>query len=393
MQNRDSVRANNRPDAATLLLITLSVLMALILGVLVYDVGAGRVPDDELDLASVVDTNGDPERIECNAAVLERAICPDGSYCNVNVCEPIPQVPVCLRDQGCRDRCVCAQGKVCHHNTCVDPKDIVRKPRICEEDKQLAAAVRTLAQKCATRKRDVGDIASSGACSTKDWEELAMEDERFDLLLAAFPNRFAVHFPNGEPKPPQRGRKTSGKTWPDQETRGHYLAQLRQFRDVLLASRQIFVIGRPSPDASAKSNHDISVQRLSFVISLIESVLWEGVPETERAKVRRPVWSFVLPKANFIDPAQYRQTYIASAGEVAAPRLNSMITWDSESHATIEAGLTDTALLEAKAGRKWQELFGMLNRVVLIVPIPCLGDEAEKVKTILPQRSPGAGAE
>ena len=46
---------------------------------------------------------------------------------------------------------------------------------------------------------------SAASCSVQEREAPALKDKDFDLMLAAFPNRLAVHFPTGRPSPAAGG--------------------------------------------------------------------------------------------------------------------------------------------------------------------------------------------
>lgn len=370
-------------DALTKLLLAFSGLLTLMLGVVLYLVlfsapdGAAPVP------AEVVAAASDDAVITCDASSLEGAVCPSNYYCRFDRCVPVEAPPACAEGDSCRD-CECEEGLVCHQFRCVDVTRVDRTPLICEKNKRLADAVKQLADKCAERRKDVDDIVSSGSCSPKDWEHLALEDDKFDLLLSAFPHRFAVHFESG--KPPLRGRD-----WPPSKVRSHYLEQIRRFRESLFGAKQIFVIGRASPDGSAETNHLLALRRMNLVSQLIESVVYEGMTESERDMHRIRIRSFTLPTAEPIQPDRYRDTYLKNPEGTEPLEIEPLMTWDEASLAALHAELDDPALLSAKSGRQWQDLYSMINRVVLVIPIPCLGNEYKAAPSDLMPLKEGAG--
>jgi hypothetical protein len=228
-------------DTTTKLLLALTGFMAIMVGLIAY-IAVFREPDPLLDPAApaAVAAKAKPEGEACDASDLDAAMCPAGKYCKFDVCVPVTQTNLCGEGKSCRD-CECEEGLLCHHFRCTKEEEVDRTPLECEENQRLAEAVQTLARKCAARKTDLQKIASTGSCTTADWEALALEDEKFDLLLSAFPNRVAMHFPPGKPHPRRQD-------WPTPAVRTHLLAQIRQFQAALRGSKQIFVIRRASPD-------------------------------------------------------------------------------------------------------------------------------------------------
>lgn len=362
-------------DTTTKLLFVLTGFMAIMVGLIAY-VAVFKQPDPLLDGPTEVaaGTPDKPEGEACDATSLDGAACPAGKYCRFDTCVPITQNNLCGEGESCRD-CECEQGLLCHQFRCTPESKVDKTPLVCAENPALANAVRSLATKCASRKTSVGQIASTGSCTTADWEALALEDEKFDLLLSAFPNRMAIHFPPGRPHP----RK---QDWPTASVRGHLLAQLRQFQPALRESKQIFVIGRASPDGDPKDNHLLAVRRMDLASNLIEAVLYEGVPETERDALRVPIRSFTLPTTNPINPVRYRKSYLNNP-DGSRPAISPIVAWDEPNQRTLQTALDGGLDLEDRSSREWQELYGAINRVVMIIPIPCLGDEYEQRKTVL----------
>ncbi len=247
------------------------------------------------------------------------------------------------------------------------PKAIERTAPTCEKDERLAHAARVLASRYGQGKSNVDDLVSSGPYNPMDWGAAGEEDEEFELLLSAFPGRFALHFPPGRPFP-------GGEAWPTAEIRSHLIDQMRGFGEVLREAKQIFVIGRASPDGSATTNHSLALRRIALVNNLIQEVIDEGFRETERAHRGIPIRSFALPNDKPIGPQTYRQTYLLDPGGKVRPGPEPLVTWDARSLQWFKRALADETLLRATDSRDWQALSSAINRVVLVIPIPCLGD-------------------
>ena len=367
---------NSEFDTSTKLLFVLTGFMAIMVGLIAY-VAVFRQPDPLLDPLGKAPVEAAPEVPEgeaCDASSLDGPACPEGKYCHFDVCVPITENHLCEENASCRD-CECESGLLCYHFRCVKEDQVDKTPLECAENPKLAEAVKTLATKCASRKTSVQQIASTGSCTTADWEALALEDEKFDLLLSAFPNRMAIHFPSGLPH-------LTRQNWPTAAVRAHFVAQLRQFGDALRGSKQIFVIGRASPDGNAKDNHLLAVRRMDLASTMIETVLYEGIPETERDAKRIPIRSFTLPTTNPINPVRYRKSYLTNP-DGSRPSVSPIIAWDEASQRNLQSALDGGLDLEDRNSRDWQNLYGAINRVVLIIPIPCLGNEYEERISIL----------
>ena len=362
-------------DPATLVMLVLTVAMAVAVAAVVYLV----THDADLTLGQDRPAaRAGP--VTCDASSPMTATCPPGQYCRFDTCTPIPPEPLCGEGDSCRD-CECEDGLLCHHLRCVLPTAVDRTPLVCEKNRALADAVKTLALKCASRQRSVTDIVSAGACTTAEWEQLALEDDKFDLLLSAFPDRFAVHFPSGRPHL-KRG------DWPPPPVHAHYLEQVRRFARPLREAKQIFVIGRASPDGDAETNHWLALARIKLVENLLDLVLYEGIPETERDAHRVRIRSFGLPTTRTIEPARYRRTYLTDPSG-GPPAVDPILTADPADHSRLRAALDGGIDLHDRTTPAWQELFSAINRVVFVIPIPCLGDEYTPPLTVdLPEASP-----
>ncbi len=269
----------------------------------------------------------------------------------------------CARGERCPD-CACQPGLLCHHLRCLGEDDVVKLPQICAEDPQLWQVVRTLAGKCASRQPSTDRVASAGACTTPDWQALALEDLKFDLLLSSFPDRIAVHFPTGQPHPRRLG-------WPTPAVRSHLLTQIRQFAAALRGSKQVFIIGRASPEGDPADNELLAVRRMELARELVTEVLAEGA---EPGRASTPIHQFTLPTTNPINPVRYRKSYLNNP-DGSPPAKNPIVAWDEANQRDLQTALAVEGDLDARGSREWQALYEAINRVVLIVPIPCLGDE------------------
>lgn len=369
-------------DAMTKILLALTVVMTALIAAVIYMVLFSPAEPRSRrghDAAATREPEAKTDTLSCDASDVNGPPCPDGHFCRFDTCVPRVVVPTCEEGESCRE-CECAAGLVCHQNRCFAADKVDRAPLICDQDARLAEAVRTLADKCTKRKKNVDEMVSAGACTTKDWEALALEDDKFDLILSAFPNRFAVHFPSGRPY-------VKRQDWPSEATRGHYLARIREYQQALRDAKQIFVIGRASPDGDPETNNLLAVRRMNLVSDLIETLIYEGIPMTERNLHRIPIRSFALPTSNPIDPARYRRTYLDNPEGAVALALDPLITWDEPTHTDMQAALNDEALLAKGSGRVWQELYGGVNRVVLVIPIPCTGTEYQPKPTDVPREA------
>lgn len=366
-------------DPTTKLLFTFTGVMAVLMGVIVYAV-LGSDDGEPWRKRERVGAPSEAGKVRCDATKLDSAQCPANHYCHIDRCEPVAPESVCQAGESCRERSCCAEGLVCHHYRCVDATKVDRTPMLCRKNKRLSEAVKTLADKCSKRSKDVGDIVTAGSCSTADWEALAIEDDKFDLLLSAFPNRFAVHFPPGRPF-----IDVKRKGWPTSENRAFYTAQIRAHAKALREAKQIFIIGRASPEGKPEDNRQYALRRMTMVSEIVDVVRYEGMSQTQRAAHPVRIRSFALPTelpdgskgARPIDPARYREVYLSDPPGSPVSGLDPIVTWDPTSKQEIERLLGDPAVLAAGEGAQWNFLFSAVNRVVLVIPIPCLGDEYE----------------
>lgn len=358
-------------DLTTKLIIGLSVIMTVMMAFVIYTMTFQY--DDPWAEEPEPDRSDDP--FACDANDLEKIQCPAGYFCMIDSCQPVAEEALCGEGDSCR-QCACKPGLICHHNRCIDETQVDRTPLECKTNEKLAAAVKILADKCSQRSKSIDEIVSAGSCSGADWQQLALEDDKFDLILAAFPNRFAVMFPPGKPF-------LKKQDWPTPALREHYLEQIRQFSEPLGKAKQIFVIGRSSPDGKPETNRLLSLRRMAMVGDLIDVILRESPVDTKKGEVRPRIRSFALASENPIDPAHFKESYLGASSDPAESRRSRLVFAEEASRAEVERALEGGVDLEKRGTAEWQNLYGALNRVVLVVPIPCTGDEYEAPKTVL----------
>lgn len=374
----------NRPDPTTVLLVVLTSMMTITILAVIYLVAFAGADDQEFLPPEGVARVIQPEVPRCDASSLETMTCPAGHYCNINTCVKIEVDPECGEGESCRE-CDCKTGLLCHHNTCMAPHMVEEVPLICQEDENLSKAVKRLVELCKTRKADPGKIVSAASCSVQEWEELALKDKDFDLMLAAFPNRFAVHFPIGRPSPARRD-------WPKLEDRDHVIGQIKAYRQVLGEAKQIFVIGRASPDGDPESNHVLALARMNLVSELIEKVVHDGMTPIEAAKHPIHSRSFTLPTTRPIRPESYDRVYLKNPPGSKSLGLDPLMAWDEKSRKDLRSKLGDTALINEVGSPEYAKLLNAINRVVLVIPIPCTGDEYEQRRNDLEAAAAAAAA-
>jgi hypothetical protein len=361
-------------DTTTKLLLVLTGFMALMVLLIAY-VALFRAEDPLL--AQAAGEAGKTAQVapaaDCDASTPEgSAKCPPGQYCMGDKCAPIDDLAICGEGDSCRD-CDCEMPLVCHQMRCQDPGKLERAPLECARNEELAKAVRNLQNKCASRDKSLGDLVSTRSCTPSDWEQLAIDDPQFDLILAAFPGRFSVHYPTGLPK--------KGTNWPTKTVREHYKQQIRRFKEQLTRAKQVFVIGRASPDGDRQENHDLAVRRMDMVTQIIGEVVNEGLAETERKQI--PIQPFAMRDAKPLNPERFKKSYLDVQDKPGEKTPSPVVAWDETNQKRMQSLLDGAIDLKDQSGRDWTELFNAINRVVLVVPIPCDGTEYKPPKTIL----------
>jgi hypothetical protein len=362
-------------DTTTKLLLVLTGFMALMVLLIAY-VAIFRTDDPLLAQAAGEQAQAaaaPAPALACDASTPEgSAMCPPGQYCLHDKCAPIDDLAICGEGDSCRD-CDCEVPLVCHQMRCQDPSKLERAPLECARNEELAKAVRNLQNKCASRDKSLGDLVSTRSCTPADWEQLAIDDPQFDLILAAFPGRFSVHYPNGLPK--------KGAKWPTKAVREHYKREIRRYKDALTRAKQVFVIGRASPDGDRQENHDLAVRRMDLVTQLIGEVVNEGLVETERKQI--PIQPFAMRDAKPLNPERFKKSYLDVQDKPGEKVSSPVVAWDETNQRRMQSLLDGAIDLKDQNSRDWTELFNAINRVVLVVPIPCDGTEYKPPKTAL----------
>ncbi|HRI10462.1 MAG TPA: hypothetical protein PKW35_21730 [Nannocystaceae bacterium] len=281
----------------------------------------------------------------CDPRSLDVAQCPAGTVCIAGRCDQEPPIPICGDADPC-DACECPGERVCYLGRCRDrpppPDEVCLQPTV-------RAAMTYLARECGKGGHERDILRSNVGCSADDWKRLAIDPDRFDAILGAFPDRFSIHFESGAPR---------GTAPLPAAVRDHYVAAIAGHRDALRSAKQILVIGRASPDGDPGRNYQISLRRIDEVTGLVREVIGAGEPGAPRVPLR--AWS--LAGESPLTPARFRSYY-----------SRSPITWDAAADARLLDGIRPGEA--PPEGEAWSWLFGAINRVVLVVPIPCDGTE------------------
>ncbi len=271
--------------------------------------------------------------------------CPSNCMCINGRCEFSPPVEPGTLGESCRDR-DCADGLYCHLNTCVDTPPV--NYEACQ-DPEVIAAITRLNQKCASRSTSLEEVVAKGnGCNREDWKALALDDTQFDKILAAFPHRIVLHFPFARPGT----RKRSAK-WPDSAQKAYYLQSLREVREHLQHAEQVFIVGRASPEGNANTNYKVATMRMDFAHRMLLETLGDVWTPDEAAQ-KLEYWS--LGGEMPLRPEYFKYKY-----------SDHSITWDEKSLAKLERLLKKDTWTARE--RDW--LVDTINRITLIIPIPC----------------------
>lgn len=296
----------------------------------------------------------------CDVTRPDDEVCEDDQWCIHGVCQVRPEVAYAT-----------AAGDSCRELACLPPHLICGDDRTCHlrgsplpappncEDPQVLHAVEQLAAKCRQRRHDVRALGDDPMnCSGDVWKELTASDREIDLLLGAFPDRFAVSFPRGQPA--LRGR------WPDAAAEAALLAQLRPFKDRLAQAHKVFVIGRASPDGNADRNYALTLRRIDVFERLVDRVLREGLPPSQPGP--QPMYvSWGVAGDNLLTLESFARHYVGQHPPFA---------FDEGEQTRLRDGLARLALGEVLDNRTRTELEQAVNRVVLVIPILCDPREA-----------------
>ena len=235
---------------------------------------------------------------------------------------------------------LCASGLECFAEVCQRPEALPLARPQCRAA-QVQAAVLALRRKCEGRQ----GLASGSLddCEVASWEQMSGSDPNFVELLGELPGAFTVHFPANLPD--------AGGRWTG-TVRGSYREQLGSRVAGLGSARQILVIGRASHDGTSERNRELAQRRSKLVAELLTELLPGGPP------LRR--WS--LASEHGLAPERFKTDLRA------AP-----VTWSEAQTRWLTEALADD--LKRLPGPAWRAVHEMINRVVLVVPLYCAGNE------------------
>ncbi|MBL9106336.1 MAG: serine/threonine protein kinase [Myxococcales bacterium] len=286
--------------------------------------------------------------------------CGDDEWCIRGACRPRPPVEYAARGESCRERdcepphLECGPDLVCFRTGGERP------PAPHCEDPRVVAAVEALVQKCNQRQHDITALAQDPMnCSGDVWRDLTASDAEIDLLLSAFPDRFAVSFPRAQPR--LRGG------WPDAEAESFLRAQIAPHLARIGQAHRIFVIGRASPDGPADSNYALSLRRIDVFERLITRMLQTLPPEPSPTPdpAPRPGPRFVswgVADDRLLTLASFTRNYVGSHPPFA---------FTSDEQSRLRAGVDRFSHGDPLAPRELRDLEQAVNRVVLVIPILC----------------------
>lgn len=280
--------------------------------------------------------------------------CPDDQWCIRGTCRPRPQIEYAARGESCRERdCEpphldCGPDLVCYRRAGERPV----APHC--EDPRVVAAVESLVAKCNQRQHDIASLAEDPMnCSGDVWRDLTASDAEIDLLLSAFPDRFAIAFPRGQPK------LRSG--WPDADTEAFLAAQLGPHLPRLAQAHRIFVIGRASPDGPADHNYALTLRRIDVFVRMFKRMLRAGAPQGPQQP--DPVFvSWGVADDRLLTLSSFTRHYVGEHDPFA---------FSAAEQTPLRAGVDAFMRGEQLPDRELRTLEQAVNRVVLVVPILC----------------------
>jgi hypothetical protein len=303
-------------------------------------------------LRPVPDDRQAPSPGRCDALGSEEESCGAEEWCIRGRCQPRPALQYAKRGESCRDRAcepphfTCGDDKTCHQIGSPLPP-----PPHCD-DPQVIAAVEQLAAKCSQRQQDITMLAADPlSCSPEIWSTLLASDNEIDVILSAFPDRFALVFPPGQPR--KRG------SFPDESEQEFLVAQLRPFKPRITQAHKIFVIGRESPDGG--SNRDLTLRRIDAFQNSIRVLLEEGsAPSADLPKPAYVSWGMdgkhILTLPNFVTH------YVGQ---------HQPFAYSEKQQNWVRDGITKFQSGAKLSGYELDELEKAINRVVLVIPILC----------------------
>lgn len=283
--------------------------------------------------------------VACDPRLPDEEQCAEDEWCIEDTCA-LREVPaVGQRGEHCHDR-LCGVGLQCMaDNRCHPPGESFSAPSCASPE--VRGALARLASACAKRKSSVKDLADGAECSIEDWKELLADDAEIATVLAAFPDRFAVYFPVNEPR-----RRTS---WPG-AAEADVMAQLAPHRARLKAAKQVFLIGRASPDGNPTHERALATRRLNAVMRMLEKTLgW-------KSPIDRDLGPRLIGWASRSERMIAGSLFIERLAGPYAP-ITTSATQSEQMAAELEKA--------RRGGEVSSELERQVNRTVLVVPILC----------------------
>lgn len=344
-------------DATRTFLIVVSVLMALVFGaitMLLYKLVTGSGGGVELaEVAPPLVAAAPEERpdAECEEGVDGQ--CPEGNLCIEGTCVPWEGEPAetlrCQPGDAC-DGCRCEAPLACTDGLCQAPTPPPgEQPHEACMKPEMQEALRFLVKAC--RARGGKDLT---ACTSDDWRSFAIESDRFDAIMATFPDQITLHFPSG--KPPLRGGR-----WPGARDRKHYLAELERHRAIFDEAKLVFLIGRASPIGSIKKNRNLAFKRMNVAVDLLER-LYDGPDRDEQLDaLDRKLKTFGLGEEKPLTASFFARHY-----------RNRYVTWSKQSTLRLRGAVQRPQSVSGRM-RKWA--INTINQVVFLIPVPCDGTE------------------
>lgn len=291
----------------------------------------------------------------CDVTRPDDEVCDPGQWCLNGTCQVPPKPDYANDGESCRERNCLPPFLDCStaDHTCHPIGSPLPAPPNCE-DPRVLAAVEKLAEMCSKRKQDIHALGDDPlSCSGDIWKNLTASDSEIDLLLSAFPDRFAVSFPRGQPLLRSR--------WPDATAETFLVDQLRPFRARLQQAHKIFVIGRASPDGDDKRNYALTLRRIDVFERLVNSVLREGLLPSQTGS--QPMYvSWGVTSEIPMSLENFSRHYVGA---------NPPLAFDSGEQTRMRDGLARLSRGKTISEKERIELEQAANRVVLVIPILC----------------------
>ncbi len=268
---------------------------------------------------------------------------------------------------------------MCTPDRCQDPEQARAGPaRVRPRRKTSPGACATCRTSAPARDKSLGDLVSTRSCTPSDWEQLAIDDPQFDLILAALPGRFSVHYPT---RPAEEGPQLADQAGARALQGSRSVAS----RTSWARPSRCSLIGRASPDGDRKENHDLAVRRMDMVTQIIGEVVNEGPAPRPRASRSRSSRSPCCD-AKPLNPERFKKSYLDVEPGQEDP--SPVVAWDEVNQKRMQVLLDGAIDLKDQSSRDWNELFNAINRVVLVVPIPATAPSTSRPRP--PSTSPPA---